>query len=189
MDLLVAAGGGNRPGAQAAEAAPDRHLSVKCLGVGCSRCGIVSSSSPGSRPAPFGWSAASPGCGRRGCGPARSSRSGGVLAGGASADVCCLVEDVVAEPAARVEDFDADDPAVFPVEGDEPVDAVGRGRPGGGAVRGGEPPQRRCCSTQPGRSRPHHPGLCGRAPASTPRTRAADLAGTSSTSSPSPARR
>ena len=96
MDLLVAAGGGNRPGAQAAKAAPDRHLSVKCLGVGCSRCGIVSSSSPGSRPAPFGWPAASPGCGRRGCGPARSSRSGGVPAGGASADVCCLVEDVVA---------------------------------------------------------------------------------------------
>ena len=80
-----------------------------------------------------------------------------VLAGGASADVFCLVENVVAEPAARVEDFDADDPAVFPVEGDEPVDAGGRGRPRVGAVRGGEPPRHRYCSPQPDRSRPHYP--------------------------------
>jgi hypothetical protein len=59
-----------------------------------------------------------------------------LVAGGASAEVVRLVEDVLAEPAARVEDFDADDPAVFPVEGDEPVDPVGCGGLRGGAARG-----------------------------------------------------
>jgi hypothetical protein len=40
------------------------------------------------------------------------------------------------EPTAGVEDFDADDAAVFPVECDEPVDTVGCGGLRGGAVHG-----------------------------------------------------
>lgn len=54
----------------------------------------------------------------------------------ASACVFCFVEDVLGEPTAGVEDFDADDAAVFPVECDEPVDTVGCGGLRSGAVRG-----------------------------------------------------
>jgi hypothetical protein len=60
----------------AALTASDRHLSVKSCGS-CSRPGIVSSSSPGSRPSPSGGCASlDPGCGRRGW--AAVGNSGGV---------------------------------------------------------------------------------------------------------------
>ncbi len=47
-----------------------------------------------------------------------------------------LLEDLVREAGAGVEDFDADEAVVFPVEGDEAIDTVGHGGLGRGAVRG-----------------------------------------------------
>jgi hypothetical protein len=53
-----------------------------------------------------------------------------------STELFGLLEDVVGETDAGVEDLDADEAVVFPVEGDEAVDTVGHGGLGGGAVRG-----------------------------------------------------
>jgi hypothetical protein len=106
--------------------------------AGCSRLGIVSSSSPGVQgralrvAAPALTPAVAAEVGRR------SGTAAELVLGlrVASARVFCFVEDVLGEPTAGVEDFDADDAAVFPVECDEPVDTVGCGGLRGGAVRG-----------------------------------------------------